>query len=120
MVKEESEFGKGLTYCLGLFIAHERDSSIWQRRTETITNSDCERWFNASSDHFYELEIPKRFPQELKDRLTKLRTNCLNWGHGFTGTATYQDVTEALTEAKELLRLIDKFHRIKTIEASWK
>ncbi len=77
-------------------------------------------WFNASSDHFYDIVIPNNFPKELKDRITDLRNKCLEAGHGFTGKVNYELVLWSLTEAKELLRLIDEQFGIKTIKANYK
>lgn len=113
--KQTSEFGKGLTYCLGLFLCHaERDMKV----VESLTDIDL--WFNASSDHFYELQIPNNLSEELINRLTILRDKCLEWGHGFrTPKATKEDRIWAVKEAKELLRLIDEHFGVTTIKADW-
>ena len=122
----KSEFGKGLTYCLGLFLAHERDEMVWGtegRKIEKLLKRDiADLWFNGASDHLYELEIPDWLPLNIKRRLAKLQNKALHWGHGFDIKAkpTKKDVAWALDEAKKLLRLIDNFHDIKTSEATWK
>jgi hypothetical protein len=113
--QEESEFGKGLTYCLGLFLCHSE---------RTYGNDICDKpdiWFNASSDHLYELEIPDFLPEDLKKRLIILRDKSLHWGHGFDkeDIASKENKTWAINEAKELLRLIDDFFKINTIRGSW-
>jgi hypothetical protein len=104
---EESEFGKGCTYCLGMFLAHQ-----FQMSSEMKSNLvRPESWFNASSDHFYELQ-PTGKDVEIDQRLMELKQKCLSWGHGFgydgRATATEDDKQWALQEAKELLRLIDE------------
>jgi len=116
-MKTESEFGKGLTYCLGMFLAH---AEMWKSRGEFEFGLKPSLWFNGSSDHLYELEMPDKMPKELKKRIILFRDKCLEWGHGFKIEATMEDYTWSIEEAKELLRLIDEYNGIKTIEASWK
>ena len=118
--EEESTFGKGLTYCLGLFLAHERDNFIFGINPDNISKTSCMLWFNASSDHLYDLVIPSELPKELRERLIIFKQKCLEAGHGFKGEVEYPTITWALMEAKELLRLIDEHHGIKTIEAEYK
>lgn len=45
--KEKSEFGKGFSYCLGLFLAHA------ERETY-----DPVSWFYGASDHILEIVVP--------------------------------------------------------------
>ena len=139
MEKKISEFGKGLTYCLGLFLAHEErfgeflkcNQEIEEKMKEKFPDYNPEKraaelWFNASSDHLYELKIPKILPQNIKRRLRLLRSKCLSWGHGFGldkspyGVADEEKFRWAIDEAKELLMLIDKFYLVEVIEAQWK
>ena len=117
----ESEFGKGLTYCLGLFLCHSEREFNRRPGEEKFWRADT--WFNAASDHLYELQIPGSLPEPLRIRLTELQDKALSWGHGFgmdgRPKATDADVTWAIKEAKELLRLIDEQFGIATITASW-
>ncbi|MHA1302333.1 MAG: hypothetical protein ACTSPI_01340 [Candidatus Heimdallarchaeaceae archaeon] len=109
--QRESEFGKGLTYCLGLFLCHsERDYNSIE------DDLQHELWFNGAGDHLFELVIPKNLSIKLKNRLKKLQKNVLNWR---MSNATKNDKVWAIQEAKELLRLIDEFYGIKTIKGSW-
>lgn len=120
MVKQKSEFGKGCAYCLGLFLSHQ-----WQ--FSGIDYMSVGSWFNAASDHLFELQ-PTGFvgAEKLDKRILSFRKKCLSWGHSFgfrldgSEPATKEDKEWALQEAKELLRLIDGLLKIKTIEASWK
>jgi hypothetical protein len=116
----ESEFGKGLTYCLALFLCHsERDYFMRDNEPKIISKPDL--WFNGSSDHLYDLQIPKNLPFSLKKRLTNLQQKVIHWGHGFDkkNKPTEEDKSWAIKEAKELLRLIDKFFGIKTEKGDW-
>ena len=126
-----SEFGKGCTYCLGLFLAHaERTMGMTLKQLDEMDerNEDKENpnyslatslWFNGASDHLYELEIPEQFPVALKKRLAKFKHKVLMWGHGFTNTETKEDKKWSIQEAKDILRLIDKQLGVKTMKGQW-
>lgn len=122
--KIESEFGKGLTYCLGLFLCHSERYSRDNQVKEILGHGFGESWFNAASDHLYELSIPDFLPEDLRRRLGELKDKSLSWGHGFQmdgkPRATEADVNWAIEEAKELLRMIDEHFGVATVEASWK
>lgn len=117
----KSDFGQGLCYCLGLFIAHEHK---FMESRELMKKSKLDwagMWFNASSDHFYDLQIPQKLNSSLRTRLRKLQRKCLHWGHGFSNKdeAKETDVVWAIQEAKTLLRLIDKANGIATKKGTW-
>ncbi len=103
-----SEFGKGLTYCLGLFLAHS------ERKCNTIY--DHMTWFNAAADHFYDLEIPKNLPRNIKSRLKNLQNKSLSWR---LGNPTKENKEWAIDEAKHLLLKIDKFYGVSVEKADW-
>ena len=113
----KSEFGKGLTYCLGLFLAHaERFKEV----RESTPEAYAECWFNASSDHLYELQWEQAPTEYLQGRAERFQAKCLNWGHGFPKKkATQEDVEWALQEAKDLLRLIDKARGVSVGKGVW-
>lgn len=118
MSKKESEFGRGLCYCLALFLCHsERDYNISNEKERNVSNSLWFNGFNAAGDHLVELEIPKKLPKKIKERLTNLKNKVLKWRD--TNTSNTQDKDWAVSEAKELIMLIDKFNGIKTCQASW-
>ncbi len=112
-----SEFGKGLTYCLALFLCHS-EREYWTRDDSKIKDiiDRAELWFNGASDHLYDLQIPKELPTTLKKRLAEFQKKVLHWGHGFdmNNQPTKEDKIWAIQEAKDLIRLIDKYFRIKT------
>lgn len=128
-----SEFGKGLTYCLGLFLCHgERaplfpkemgekldSNSALKRTDQEWEDYDAELWFNGASDHFYDLQIPKDLPKPIQKRLAKLQSKALHWGHGFQNDCKAKDKIWAVQEAKDLLRLIDKSFGIETKKGGW-
>lgn len=118
-----SDFGKGCCYCLGLFLAHQEKHLFGEesKMSEFMTKEQWSLWFNASSDHFYDLQIPEILPVSVKKRLRKLQDKALIWGHGFRekGKATKEDYIWAIQEAKDLLRLIDKKLGVKTQKGQW-
>jgi len=116
----ESEFGKGLTYCLGMFLAHAERN----RKTNTVLDEKdlAGMWFNGASDHLYEMEAPETLPEELQERLQKFRSLMLDRGHGsglLSKRFTEEDVASSIQEAKDLLRAIDEHFGIPTIKGSW-
>jgi len=113
--KEKSDFGMGLAYCLGLFLAH---SERYGERE--IKDVDAHLWFNGASDHFYELQV-EFAPKKLQKRLKRLQDKALNWGHGYGPSvkATYKSIVWALQEAKDLLREIDKANGVNTVKGTW-
>lgn len=79
---------------------------------------NCGRWL--SSDHLYDLQIPKQFPSILKSRLKKFQSRCLHLGHGFPEEhATLADYKWAIKEGKALLRAIDKQLGIESTQGDW-
>lgn len=118
--KKQSEFGKGCSYCLGLFLAHEWKYSDFAK-SSIRKDIAVECFFNAASDHLYELEIPSKASPSLKKRLLLFQKKCLTWGHGFRKPSpTEKDFLWATQEAKDLLRIIDEqLLHVKTIKGDW-
>lgn len=116
MNENESEFGRGLTYCLGLFLAHaEREVNVEVYKKifkEEAENEAAMIWFSGASDHLYDLQIPKTLPEELQKRLNELQEKAIEWGHGYKSKCALSDVKWAIQEAKSLLFEIDKSHGI--------
>jgi len=125
----KSEFGRGLCYNLGLFLAHERQFEELRKRNTTTSvpnkiikfSSYSACWFNASSDHLYEIQALSAPTKYLQKRIQKFASKCLLWGHGFDPEhqPKDEDVEWAIKEAKTLLRLIDKANGVPTIKGEW-
>src|SRR3990167_4815839 len=101
-----SDFGRGLTYCLGLFIAHECKNRHLHEQYPLLIST----WFNGASDHLYELDVDNA-PPKLKKRIKKFRDEVLDLGHGsgmLSDEITEGDIDRYIKEAKEILRLIDE------------
>src|SRR3990172_6952045 len=111
----KTEFGRGLTYCIGLFLKH------YERYLETrkvIPIKDWTGlWFNAASDHLYDLDT-SALNGRLKKRVETWKHKCLIWGHGFREKpATMEDFEWSIHEAEKILREIDeKMLKTKTAE----
>ena len=126
---QKSEFGKGLTYCLGLFLCHsERDYVVRDGFAKTKEDKECleiitrpAMWFYGAADHLFGLQIPETLSESLQKRLRKFRAKVLSQRLPMDpkDNATEKDKAWAIQEAKDLLRLIDKFHGVKTQKGSW-
>ena len=113
---ETSEFGKGLTYCIGLFLAHTEGTIH-----NIGTNRDYVSWFNGSSDHLYDLDLSNIKNKSLKANLSIWREKIIHWGHGFSKpTATEKDFYWSVQQAKDFLREIDsKIIGVRTTQGQW-
>jgi hypothetical protein len=80
----------------------------WAKGEEKERKMEVELWFNAASDHLYDLNVPDSFPQELNQRIMDFKKKVLHFGHGFEKPfPTTNDKDWAVKEAKEILMLID-------------
>ncbi len=98
-----SKFGKGLSYCIGLFLSHSE---------RKIYNKDYSLWFNGASDHLYDLQIPD-IEDNLQKRISHFRDEVLNCGDGERKwSAKKKDFEWAIREAKDILMELDKLFDI--------
>ena len=129
-----SEYGKGLAYCLGLFLAHadrfrsekqtykHSNQAVAKELHATYSTIEVERWFSGASEHLYGLQITNA-PKVLRKRLTTFRDKCVIWGRGLElvrkGTPTKKDFEWAVREAKDLLFEIDRLTGVKVTKATY-
>lgn len=122
MTMAKSEFGAGLSYCLGLFLAHaERYKSEIEmdfRREHGMTSNLGWQWFNGASDHLFDLIIPASLPKNLKRRLKRFQNYCLKRRDGVF-EVLISDKDYAVKEAKALLLAIDKACNIKAVRGEF-
>lgn len=110
-----SEFGKGYAYCIGLFLAHE---GVHNRRGEEDKGGIYpSMWFNAASDHLFELQIPSRLPSDYRALVSGWRDACLGWR--LSSSATWEDVDKSLEIAKKLLLHWDEMNGIECEKGDW-
>ena len=104
---KESEFGKGLTYCIGLFLMHAERNKTGMTK-EFLEDRWPEMWFNGASDHVCELETSIIQDEKLRKEVNAWRDKLLHWGHGFSEPHPKpEDIDWAIEKAKEFLRIID-------------
>ena len=104
---EESEFGRGYATCLRQFLNHTNRLTEWLNAN--VFGSEemaVDVWFNASSDHLYDLVRPQISDMEW-DRASKLRHRALTLGHGFVDHGTADEAYAMLREALDLLSLLE-------------
>lgn len=119
-ITEESEFGKGYAYCLGLFIAHEFHMQEWRKLFKEKGIMDASIWFNGAADHLFELQIPNTLSEEKKKQIIDFKNRCLAFRLCMNGeNCTYEDAQAAVDEAKDLLREWDEFNGISTLKGTW-
>ena len=119
-MKRESDFGKGCVYCIGLFLAHAERFTPRNAIEEEYMSAPA--WFNASSDHLYELQIPENFPEKLKNKIESFRLEALEIGHGSMMSdekVTFETVKSSILKANEILMDIDNFMGVEVIKAEW-
>ena len=119
----KSEFGKGLCYNLGLFLAHAdritKDLEVYKViKDEPRAYS---MWFYGSADHLYEFQWKQAPTKALQTRCKKFQSKVLGWRMPMNpkNNAKKKDFEWAIQEAKDLLRLIDKSHKVDTIKGQW-
>jgi len=95
-VEQQSDFGRGLVYCIGLFLAHASEAKNML-------------WIDAASDHLFELETLNIRDKKLKREIEDWREKVLNWRHGLSRKrATEEQIDWAIEQAKTFLYRIDK------------
>jgi hypothetical protein len=98
-IMENSEFGKGFVYCIGLFLCHaERDKKFFGK--------DYSLWFNSAADHLFELIIPENISDEFKLKIKNWQNKCLEFR---LNEASKEDFLSAIKTAKEILFEYDLF-----------
>jgi len=113
-----SEFGKGLAYNLGLFLAHAMQDYC---QPEEIKKSlGVTSWFYGCADHFFEFEA-EQAPEIIRERCIQFRDKMLKWRLPMNekDNPTEKDKEWAINEAKELLLEIDKLIGIEPEKGDW-
>jgi len=121
--KEQSDFGRGFTYCLGLFLAHE-----WKKHEDKIAEiilnekgiktSYAMLFMSGAGDHMFDFEA-EAAPSQIKERCVNLKEKVLKWRIDLANECTWESVDWALKEAKDILREYDKIQGFNTCKAEW-
>jgi hypothetical protein len=120
MKGEESDFGKGLAYCLGLFLAHQGE--LRAGRFGSLEPIRARRlWFYGAADHIHELQIDHAPTEEIKIRLMFFVNKLQKWRLPLESSdyASTEDAEWAIREAKDLLLEIDKASGVPVVRADW-
>lgn len=134
--EQKCEFGKGLTYCLGLFLAHtdrlrvdiEKYKEIREKLkakgepTEGHFSEDhaASMWMYGAADHIYEFQSDQA-PEHLRKRCAKFSAFVMNKRLTMSkeDECTRKDVDWALREAMDLLMEIDKAAGVTVEKGQW-
>ena len=103
---KKSEFGKGFTYCLGLFLAHSERDVIKEEYGPSL-------WFSGARDHLREIVIPEYLHDTTKEKIKKLLYL------SFEKEQAHEDVETAVSLTKEILYDYDIECGIKAIRGEW-
>lgn len=113
----KSDFGKGLTYNLGLFLAH---AERYDKKYKETDGDWPSYWFYAAGDHLFDLEIPSKFKPYLRKRIEVFQAKVISFRNSLLEkNATEDDFKWAIKEAKNLLALIDREIGVKSVIAEW-
>lgn len=101
-----SEFGKGFSYCLGLFLAHaEKDCG-----QDINYDGHVWLWFHGAADHLLEFDA-ENAPHSLRERCILFKEKCLRWRMALFGEKPIVDDKEwAIQEAKDILLEYDRLN----------
>jgi len=115
-----SEFGQGLCYNLGLFLAHTGEIDFY-RKSLSDENRAYSMWFYAAADHLYDFEWKDAPTKHLRNRCAEFRHKILSLRlpMGEQAVATKKDFEWATQEAKDLLRFIDKANGVEVTKGNW-
>jgi len=107
---ETSEFGRGFTYNIALFLMHR----------DRIMDVSVHIWFSGSSDHLVKLQIPQHYPEAFKKRIAAFRYKCLELAQFRSPPyATMEDAEWAIKEAKEILIVVDSGLGVEVCKGGW-
>ncbi len=116
MTKQKSEFGQGLTYCLGLFLAHKERIKEYEKLQKSIgMDHPYNLWFNGAADHLYDLQIPEFLPADIQLDLRTLYDKSMGWR--LSSNVTKENFDWAIDLAFDLLRRIDEYFKVLVIVA---
>lgn len=114
---EQADFGRGFTLCILKFLehTHQHDDMLGMPSIGPISN--VQLWFNGSSDHFYELQIPPGWETKATEEskiasgIRKIATEALVIGHGFKGVRyDMTDYDKAVHGCVKVLVELDKLY----------
>lgn len=107
MSKDESDYGKGFTYCIGLFLSHE-----WQKKPQRDNGSPgaVAGWFFGASDHLQGLDTSCIInAPHLKKDIDDWQAKIMRWVDEYDSCEpTNDDIEWAIETGKEFLLRVDK------------
>ena len=114
MEETQSEFGRGITYCLGLFLCHVPGGATYDSIafSEFEPGSDDElkqkllysSWFYGAADHLYEIDT-EGCSDEINSKIEELREFAFSKRRGI---GTKEDVFKCKRMALDILMKIDE------------
>ena len=123
--EKTSEYGKGFVYNLILFAKHWMMKSdkkeYWEK--QGTPNKFYQLWFDGSSDHLYDIQIPKIFKgTEIEIMVKELKNTALEIGHGISlkNNGTEKDFKRVFELTEKIALEVDKYFEVDSIKADYK
>lgn len=124
--EEKSEFGSGFVYNLVLFAKHWNAMSEmreYYKKQGEPEERFYSSWFNGSSDHLYDIEVPEVFKgTEIETMVKELKDTSLDLGHGsglIDDIATKRDFQRVFELTEKIAFEIDKYLKVNPIKAEY-
>jgi hypothetical protein len=118
--QEESDFGKGFVYCIGLFLGHA-DAYHKERKClkmDLMRDEVAKVWISGASDHLIELQVPENLPPDIKKKVGEFTEKVFELR---SCGCKHKDVLWTIKEAQDILIEVDKYSfELNTVEASMK
>jgi hypothetical protein len=140
---QSSCHGTGLCYSLALFISYEANMKYVLAEVElmaaegalrfegsakesqetirkTIERLAATRWFSLAVGPLMAVRSTNQVPPAIHERIDHLKNQCAQWAHPNSPARAplLLNVSWAVEEAKEIVRLIDEHHGIPTVRES--
>jgi hypothetical protein len=98
------EFNNGFITAITLFLEHKNFISHQLRDKENKIISDLRLY--CATDHLYDLEIPKKLPKILRNRILRWRHSCFH--HRMDSFKSNEIPDKLFKEAEQILKAIDE------------
>ncbi len=110
MNQDESLFGKGFVYCLGLFLCHAD-----KRFDDKKNNLPSWMWLDGAKDHIYEFDADIA-PIQLRDVCVNFKKSVLN---ADKDSLAWDNVEAMVKCAKDILFMYDQLNGFKPMRGSY-
>jgi hypothetical protein len=98
------EFNNGFITAIALFLEHKQMESHMVKDKDGKVISDIRLY--GATDHLYDLEIPKKLPENLKNRIYRWRKKCFD--NRLNNPSDIKIGDSLFKEGEDILRIVDE------------